>query len=338
MGGLVTASSGPISIGGGLPSASHFEIAAKTLNIPAMGCLGAKDDITAFVADRFFNYNILVGTAVSFFASAGAINTVNWTDATGNTTVSFMTEAPWPTDVAPIAGEPFWNDGLGITHNPRDGWVSLTAVTTGEETFFDTNANGQYDSGEPFTDEGEPFVDYKRLFAYSSGDLFFDWPSSVTPDAGNPANPNGIYDLGNLVWDAKIPIFTTMNIVLTGPPYPGSSTSRIELSTGGTPAVPIAKNATATFNVYLSDINMNTLAAGTSVTAKATNGTVSVLGSGTVGDGISLTGPAAIQVQLTSNNTGTVSVPSILSATITSPGSCGASELTVTYPGAITLQ
>ncbi len=106
-----------------------------------------------------------------------------------------MTEAPWPTDVAPLALESSWTDIVsGITHNPRDGWVSLTAVTTGEETFFDTNANGQYDSGELFNDEGEPFVDYKRMFAYASGDLFFDWPSSVTPGAGNPANPNGIYD------------------------------------------------------------------------------------------------------------------------------------------------
>ncbi len=55
---LVTASSGPISIGGGLPWARDFEIAAKTLNVPALGCLGATDDITAFVADRFFNYRI----------------------------------------------------------------------------------------------------------------------------------------------------------------------------------------------------------------------------------------------------------------------------------------
>jgi hypothetical protein len=333
---LVTASSGPISIGGSLPSARHFEIAAKTLNLPALGCLGAKDDITAYVADRYFNDNILEGTAVSFFVSAGAIDTMNTTDAKGNTTVSFMTEAPWPTDVAPLPGEPSWIDGLGITHNPRDGWVSITAVTTGEETFFDMNANGQYDSGEPFTDEGEPFVDYNRMSSYTTGDLFFDWPSSVTPNSGNPANPNGIYDTGNNVWDAKMPIFTTMNIVLTGPPYPGPSTSRIELSSGGTPTVDINNKDTKTFIVYVSDININPAAAGTSVTAATTNGAVKVLGSGILAESIS--GPAEIQLELTSSNTGTVSIPAKLTATITWKSACGGSFDTIlTYPKPINL-
>ena len=337
---LVTASSGAISIGGGLPSATHFDIAATALNIPAIGCLGATDDISAFIADRFFNYNILEGTAVSFFSSAGSIDTMNTTDATGRTSVSFRTQSPWPTDVAPIPalGEVSWVDGFGITHNPRDGWVAITAVTTGEETFFDSNANGQYDSGEPYTDEGEPFVDMDRDFSYTSGDLFFDWPSYVTPQAGNTANPNGMYDYFNNVWDAKIPVAKTLYIVLTGPPYPGANTSRIESSAGGTPPVNINPKDTATFNVYVSDINMNPPAAGTKITAESTQGTVKVLGSGVLADSISMAGAALIQVQLTSNNTGTVSVPANLTATITWTSACGGSSDTIlTYPSSINL-
>ncbi len=337
---LVTASSGPISIGGGLPSAAHFDIAAATLNVPAVGCLGTTDAISVAMADRFFNFNILEGTAVSFFSSAGAIDTMNITGATGETGVLWRSQAPWPTDVAPLLGEPSWTDGSGITHNPRDGWVAITAITTGEESFFDTNANGQYDTGEPYTDEGEPFVDNDRTFSYTPADLFFDWPSYVAPHAGNGANPNGIYDADNSVWDAKLPIFTTMYIVLTGPPHAGAYTSRIEDSAGGTPPIIIPSNGTETFNVYVSDINMNPTAASTTITAETTNGTVKVLGSGRLGDSIGMGGPAVFQLELTSNNTGTVPIPANLTATITWTGSSPCNipaETILTYPGTITL-
>lgn len=337
----LTASSGALSIGGGVPSASHFDMATKSLNVAAYvdatnsrGCLGATDVVSVFIADRFGNYNIVQGTSVSFFSSAGAIDTSNITDATGQTNVSLRTQSPWPTDVAPLPGEPSWTDAFSKVHNPRDGWVEITAVTTGEESFFDANANGIFDPAtETFSDLGEPFVDMDRDFVYSSGDLFFDWPAFVPPQSGNAVEPNGVYDIDNGQWDAKIPIFQQGYIVFTGAPHAGPSTSRVEDHLAGTSGIAIAAGATETFYVYVSDINMNPPVAGTSITATATSSSAQVqVISSTLPDIVSLAGPAVLQVQITDSNTTGVPITGVnLNVKINWPGSsaCSGSGLTV---------
>jgi len=338
----LTASSGALSIGGGVPSASHFDMATRPLNVAAYlddanstRCLGATDIVSVFIADRFGNYNIVQGTSVSFFSSAGAIDTSNITDATGQTNVSLRTQSPWPTDVTPLSGEPSWTDAFSKVHNPRDGWVEITAVTTGEESFFDANADGIFSSGtETFDDLGEPFVDKDRDFVYSSGDLFFDWPASVPPHSGNAAEPNGVYDIDNGQWDASIPIFQQGYIVFTGAPHAGVSTSRIRDSVNGASGVTIAVGATETFNVYVSDINMNPPVTGTSITATATNSNAQVLvTSSALTDIISMAGPAVLQVQVTNGNTTGVPITGVnLNVRINWPGSQGCSGSALTVP------
>ncbi|MFN2550027.1 MAG: hypothetical protein ABR567_21590 [Myxococcales bacterium] len=71
---------------------------------------------------------------------------------------------------ASCAGEPCWIDQTGITHNPRDGVVTLVAAVPGVKD-FDTQ-------GEPFVDwndngvrdPDEPFIDYNGNGKYDSGD------------------------------------------------------------------------------------------------------------------------------------------------------------------------
>ncbi len=337
----LTASSGALSIGGGIPSASHFDMATKPLNVAAFlddtnstRCLGATDIVSVFIADRFGNYNIVQGTSVSFFSSAGAIDTSNVTDATGQTNVTLRTQTPWPTDVAPLSGEPSWTDAFGKVHNPRDGWVAITSVTTGEEAFVDKNVNGIFDGADTFTDIGEPFVDMDRNFIYSSGDPFFDWPSSVPPHSGNAAEPNGVYDINNGQWDASIPIFQQGYIVFTGAPNVGPNTSRIRDSSNGTSGVTIAAGATETFNVYVSDINKNPPVAGTAITATATNSAAQVqVTSSPLSDIISYGGPAVLQVQVTNTNTSGVAKSGVtLNVKINWPGSQGCSGSALTVP------
>jgi hypothetical protein len=224
-----------------------------------------------------------------------------------------------------------------LIHNPRDGWMAITAVTTGEESFSIRMRMGSM-TQESHLRESEPFVDNDRTFSYTRD--FLRLAVLRNSSAGNPANPNGIYDTNNNVWDAKLLISTAMNIVITGPPHAGPFTSRIELNTGGTPSVNIANNATATFDVYISDINMNPTGGGTTVTAETSNGSVKVLGSGILGDEITLGGPKIIQLELKSSNTGTVDIPAKLNATIKWTGAAPCNikeELILTYPGDITL-
>jgi hypothetical protein len=87
-------------------------------------------------------------------------------------------------DVAPDAswGEKSYTYG-GRTYNPRDGWVSVLVTTTGEEYFYDSNANGMYDAAEfpSVIDLGEPFIDTNDNGARDDGttdpaELYFDWP------------------------------------------------------------------------------------------------------------------------------------------------------------------
>ncbi|MBI3610670.1 MAG: Ig-like domain-containing protein [Nitrospirae bacterium] len=106
--------------------------------------------------------------------------------------------------------------------NPRDGWVTVLAVTMGEETFYDQNGNGVYDSGEPFDDNGgEPFIDENDNGMYDDKETFVDMNANNSYDPGEPfydkgrgepfndLNDNGVRDLnepftdmnGNFAYD-----------------------------------------------------------------------------------------------------------------------------------------
>jgi len=332
----LSASSGNISIGGGVPSDRFFSTSVTKRNIDGLLCDNVQSRINVLIADRFGNYNILKGTSVSFATDAGAIDTSNITDATGATTSDFRSQAPRPTDVAPVVGEPSYTVGAR-TYNPRDGWLTILVSTTGEEYFQDDNANGVYDLSinEPFNDLPEPFIDSDDSGTRGSGELFFDWPSGVT------GNTVGSYNGVNGVWDAKIPIFREVNLVMTGPPNIGANTTRIVNSALGTGAVTIARGSSETFYVYVSDVNMNALIAGTKIAATSSKSEAVVAfvgGSETLADALS-TGPAIVAYTVTNNNTSSpaVSVLPSLSATIDWPGTCGTVKVTISYPGSITL-
>jgi hypothetical protein len=342
----LSTSSGNISIGGGVPSDRWFSVSANRYNIDGLGCNGAESTISAYLADRFGNYNILQGTSVSFATDAGAIDTSNVTDATGLTSAVYRTQNPRPTDVAPAAWEStnnlFYTSG-SVTHNPRDGWFSIVVSTTGEEHFQDDNANGVYDLGETFVDLDEPYLDSDDNGSRGTGELFFDWPSYVVPNAssGHAANPNGVYDNANGIWDAKIPIYRIMTLAMTGPPHSGPYTSRIESATTGTNSISIPRGSSATFYVYVSDINMNAPIGGTVISLKAddSSAVITALSGETILDQLPA-GPAVIAYRIKNNLAATASsvVPNI-TAEISWPGTCaGTQKYTLSFEGTVTLQ
>lgn len=363
----ISTSSGNISIGGGVPSDRFFDVSVTKFNLDGLDCNGVTSTLTAWIADRFGNYNILEGTSVSFTTDSGAVDTSNVTGPDGTTTSVFRTQAPRPTDVAPAAWEPSWESGgepytdtngncvwdtgepytdsnlngsrdAGTIRNPRDGWATVLVTTTGEEHFVDADADGVYDTGETFTDLKEPFIDSNDNGGRDSGELFFDWPAGVT------GNTTGSHDGVNTVWDSRIPIYRNVNLVFTGPPttaFSGGSYcgSMIVNSTGGIGAVTIPSGGSDYFYVYASDVNLNAPIGDTSIStsASATEASISIAGgSGTVVDHLS-TGPWVAVYRMTNNNSGTAPVKTSFEATISWTGTCASQDLTISYPETITL-
>ncbi len=154
----ISSSATQISIGGGVPSAGHWNLATSQFNLSGLLYSGLTATISGYIGDRFGNYNILTGTAVSFYTEAGAIDTQGITDSTGKTSVVIRTQAPDPADVKNIRSTPAdadladfasyytsnepWYLGRPLNYNPRDGWVTVLATTMGEESFLDENGDG----------------------------------------------------------------------------------------------------------------------------------------------------------------------------------------------------
>ena len=151
-----------------------------------------------------------------------------------------------PVDVDPIAGEPNRIGTLGKTRNPRDGVVTLMAITQGGEAFMDLNSNGVRDDNEPFTDIGEPFLDVNDNGEFDDGEEFID-----TDSDGEWTGPNGVYDATTFI--------TAQDKVLwTGNLEEGAEVARLETS----PDPPnISDGGSASLSIYLFDANLNPIAA-----------------------------------------------------------------------------
>ena len=231
-GNTLTSSSTNVSIAGGTPSAAHMGVAPAFLNIAGLITQGIICPVTAISGDRFGN-PIPQNTTVSFFTNGGVIAAQGLTDELGNAPTQIKTGPPVPRLIN--SGDPNFNPNT----DPRTGFVSIIAVTQGEETFIDSNGNGlfdgpqEFDPTDPDLDTPEPFIDHVTL---CNGHP----PSSPIPCPPDPTNPpmlsgngqfdptdrfelfidgngNSTWDQPNGVWDANKPIFASTRILLSGP-------------------------------------------------------------------------------------------------------------------------
>jgi len=271
---LMTVRSSVVSIGGGISSDGRFSVAAETLNLPGLGYAGITTDITAYLADRFGNYNILDGTTVSFVTETGL--TVNSSDVTANelgtATGTVRTEGggKWviPENVAPLGWEVTLQGyllatyGYTATGHPRDGLCSVLVYMRGEEHFDDTHANGVYDDPppEPFEDTTpDPFCDYNDNGSHDDGSGIDPWEQFISADG------SGSYsDALNGVWDSDKFLFRNFKILITGQPIILSDTPTFDIPNGG--SLPIT--------VIVCDQNLNPLTPGSTVTITTDAGKV----------------------------------------------------------------
>lgn len=223
----LTSTSTNVSIAGGSPSGAHLGVAPAFRNIAGLVTQGIICPVAAIVGDRFGN-PVPQTTAVSFFTNGGVVSPQGLTDELGNAFSEIKTGPP-----IPRAG-PAPDPGPG---DPRTGFVTVIAVTQGEETFIDSNGNGlfdgpgEFDPADPEIDTPEPFIDHVNL---CNGQPF------PAPCPANPINPpflsgdgvfnlnnrfelffdgngNANWDVPNGVWDANKPIFATTTVLFTGP-------------------------------------------------------------------------------------------------------------------------
>jgi hypothetical protein len=153
---LSTAATG-ISIGGGVPSASHFHISASQINLGGHTDIGGYDDqqstLTAYLADRFGNKNVLAGNSISFYTEAGHFVSSNTTtpcdipgacttaelDGQGITSVTLTSQGTVPINVHPwlnftVRSEPGQN--VLIWDPTRIFWTTYLPTTPVEVDIF----------------------------------------------------------------------------------------------------------------------------------------------------------------------------------------------------------
>ena len=303
-GGLTfSASSSVLSIGGAVPSGSHFSLATERHNLPGLVLDGFTNKLTVFLADRFSNSAVLQGTQVSFYTEAGAVNPSAALDATGFGTVSFRTQNPWPVN-STVAPQP-----------QTDGWVTVIAVVRGEESFVDANGNGVYDAGEPFTDLGEPFVDANNDGIWNVGEFFVD------------TNGNGVYNGPNGKWDGpncsvapanqagcnSSPYIWVKNTLMFTGSIVNCTITASNLAVNGDFVV--AAGGQTTFTISIGDVNFNHPVPGTVVKVTSNVGTLNGKTDFTVVDAVS-SGPWTQTFRLASGSTPALPTPKAGSVTV----------------------
>lgn len=282
----ISSSSTGVSIGGGMPSMTHFTLARTVKNLAGLAYVNLQSTVSAFLADRFGNFNVLQGTSISFYTEAGAIDASNVTDTLGSTSVIFRTQNPIPLVFS--SANPYGSSTPPLSGDPANGLATIIAVTRGEECFVDNNGNGVFDGTTidtfpPSCDLSEPFVD-------KDDDGFFDAGAEFYVDA----NQNGVFNNPNGVWDGNIMIWKRIQIAFTGEPTqivssPTTSFAKIDAGTS------------RFFTVCVGDVNANAIMAGSTIDVTADKGTLGGDTSITIAD--TLSGPKCFDFTLRSTTT-----------------------------------
>lgn len=273
---LVSIQSSRLVISTGIPDQDSFSLSASTFSPNSWGYDGITSIITARLADGF-NNPVPDGTVVSFQTEGGAIDPFCTTEG-GACSVTWSSQNPRPT------GGQFTSSILSPAlpaHSPKSlgqpyaGRVTITATAIGEESFPDTNGNGRFDasemalfggndvSGRPY-DLAEAFTDYNEDGVYN--------PSVVGESGG--ALERLVDFNSNTSWDDKDGLYN--GSLCSIPAHAGCSSiktvnvrgSLVLIMSSDTPVVSLFRVIpSSTAYLCISDINNQTMPAGTAVSA-----------------------------------------------------------------------
>ena len=297
-----------ISIGGGVPTDDWFTVSVTEpgWNMGGLACVNIQTDITAWLADRYGNYNVLDGHTVSFQSEVGlAVDPIGITDggtgaATSTVRTQGQTSAPkdvlpetWEQDLKSQLSSDF-SGGVGDplpSGHPRDGVCNVLIFTVGEESFVDGSnytpdneieLDGLYNEGEDFVDTADdPWRDYDDDGLWDDGSATTPFTSlNQDPVSFITANPeedgyqdragNSIWDGPNGEWDGNKNLFRQVDFLITGKPFIRMDKGSFTVPNGGSDTV----------RILICDRNYNPLSAGSSYNVsvdvgKITSGTKS---------------------------------------------------------------
>ncbi len=232
---------------GNLPVDGQFQLECRHLNVGALRNPKPDIQVPCNLTALTVGGDVLSVESMNVFylMEAGTLATV-YDEETYNVLYSVQGGNSGPVDVEPVSGEPSRVGSLGEEYNPRDGVVTLLAITAGTEAWTDINDNGERDSDEPFDDIGEPFLDVDDNGSYDVGEDYWD-----TNQDGEWTGPNGQFDADTM-------ISAQAKIIWTGELLQASDAARIETD----PVSTILSNGGhMTLEVWLLDKHMNPLAA-----------------------------------------------------------------------------
>jgi hypothetical protein len=279
----LTAASLGTPIVGARPSDEGFVIECNQINLAANAtATPPRKDLStpcsAQLVDRFRN-PVGLRTSVSWYSEAGSIESPVSTGGgtRGRVNTTFQTAGKWPPfEVSNLMqGEPVDAD---TGQNPRDMLVTVIAVTSGEETFYDGSGvsqgakDGEWNAGEWFVDLPEPFVDENDNQVYDLGEPFID-TERLDCATGQRQGKNARWDPPNGCWDGDIQIWRATHIL-----YSGFIDARFTFTNEGPYNVP--KGSTRVFTVLASDGYFNPVSPDTAFAVAAldtTKGSAQVL-------------------------------------------------------------
>ena len=186
---LITTLSDQLVVSTGVPDQNSFSISTQIFNVEGMNFDGCPAPIGSAVrvslADHF-NNPAPDGTAVSFTAEGGTVDASCLTGLVNTTltdgTVITQKGIPGQCSVRFCPASP----------RPVDGRVTILAYALGEESFFDTNGNNLFESGDASQDLGEPFRNDR---AVTDRNANANWGVSGSTLA--PVGPDDLWTSGN---------------------------------------------------------------------------------------------------------------------------------------------
>lgn len=229
-----------LSISTGVPDQDSFSLSLDRFNPHAWESNDSVVNVTVRLADAFNNPPTL-GTTISFWTDGGSIQPSCQTDKDGACSVQWF------------GGEP----------RPNSGIATILAFAQGNESFIDTNGDGYYEEGiDKFTAED----DLPEAFLDRNNNLQFDVSNENFVDF----NKNGVYDESDGKYNGVLcKDESTNGCTKTGVTVRKSAqlamASNILGSIDFITPLNIGEGETKTFELILSDLNGNSLPAGSSV-------------------------------------------------------------------------
>jgi hypothetical protein len=210
-----------------------------------------------FLNDHFGNA-VAPGTAVNFTTNGASVFGQVPTDSAGRASTTLISEG-------------------GV---PDNGIITVLATTRGEESFIDSNGNGNHDANEQFTDVAEPLIDFNANGRFDPPEAFTDQNGNQRFDEGEPytdSNANGRYDAhanerfidvnNNDVWDAaQSPgVWDGNAVISTSADITFSAHTQALLLP---PSFVIEDGGSQAFTLTVSDLDLNPLVGGSTISVQ----------------------------------------------------------------------